>query len=436
MSELAVKAFWFGIISAVSLPLGAIIGLALKPKSKVISAVMSFGAGALLAALTFELVFEALEKAGFYPLALGAIIGGITFALLNQLLEQKGAFLRKAATAVRFLTKVKRENIKEIFTNLSRVQILLALPPEEIQAIIPLIKDVDLAKGSTIFNQGEVGDGLYLIKSGEVEIKIKAQGTDRGEEEIAVLKDKDAFGEMALLTSEERNATAIARTDVKLWKISKEDFDALLKSSPLLVKAVNTLLEERIKDLRQKEIIAREEGKRWVKKAIYNLDEKTLTPTASEIKEVARSAKHKNAAFAIWLGIFLDGIPESIVIGASMLHAAVSIPLIVGLFLANLPESMSSAVVMRNQGSSINRIMWMWTPLTILTGIGAYLGNIFFVGVSPAVFAIFEGMAAGAMLCMIAETMLPEAYEQGGAIVGISTLLGFLAAIFCKSLGH
>ena len=104
MSELAVKAFWFGIISAVSLPLGAIIGLALKPKAKVISAVMSFGAGALLAALTFELVFEAFEKAGFYPLALGAIIGGIAFALLNHLLEQKGAFLRKAATAVRFLT--------------------------------------------------------------------------------------------------------------------------------------------------------------------------------------------------------------------------------------------------------------------------------------------------------------------------------------------
>jgi zinc transporter ZupT len=70
----------------------------------------------------------------------------------------------------------------------------------------------------------------------------------------------------------------------------------------------------------------------------------------------------------------------------------------------------------------------------LLTGVGAFLGAIFFQGVSPTIFALMEGVAAGAMLTMIAETMLPEASHMGGAVTGISTLLGFLAAIFFKTL--
>jgi zinc transporter ZupT len=70
----------------------------------------------------------------------------------------------------------------------------------------------------------------------------------------------------------------------------------------------------------------------------------------------------------------------------------------------------------------------------VITGIGAALGNLFFVGAKPFAFALVEGVAAGAMLTMIAQTMLPEAYMRGGSIIGISTLLGFLTAIFFKTL--
>lgn len=62
------------------------------------------------------------------------------------------------------------------------------------------------------------------------------------------------------------------------------------------------------------------------------------------------------------------------------------------------------------------------------------MGNMFFVGAEPFAFALVEGVAAGAMLTMIAQTMLPEAYFKGGSIIGFSTLLGFLAAIFFKTL--
>ena len=87
---------------------------------------------------------------------------------------------------------------------------------------------------------------------------------------------------------------------------------------------------------------------------------------------------------------------------------------------------------MNKQGSTFLRIMSMWLFLMLMTGLGAMLGNIFFREAPVFLFAIFEGCAAGAMLAMVAETMLPEAYEQGGAVVGLSTLFGFLVAYLIK----
>ena len=74
---------------------------------------------------------------------------------------------------------------------------------------------------------------------------------------------------------------------------------------------------------------------------------------------------------AIWLGIALDGIPESLIIGSTMQGTQVSLALIGGLFLANFPESMSSAVVMKKTGSSINYIIGMWTSLMVMMSTGS-----------------------------------------------------------------
>ena len=78
----------------------------------------------------------------------------------------------------------------------------------------------------------------------------------------------------------------------------------------------------------------------------------------------------------------------------------------------------------------------MWGSLCLITGLGAALGVLLLPsdphGPGLIAVAAVEGLAAGAMLTMIAETMLPEAFEQGGAIVGISTLIGFLAALLVK----
>jgi zinc transporter ZupT len=137
---------------------------------------------------------------------------------------------------------------------------------------------------------------------------------------------------------------------------------------------------------------------------------------------------------AIWLGIMLDGIPESLVIGASMIHAGVSLSLVAALFLSNYPESLSSSVGMRQQGLTRGRILLMWTSIMLLTGVGAAAGNLFMTAAPPNLFALLEGLAAGAMLTMIAQTMLPEAYIKGGSIIGFSTLMGFLCAIYFTTL--
>ena len=89
---------------------------------------------------------------------------------------------------------------------------------------------------------------------------------------------------------------------------------------------------------------------------------------------------------------------------------------------------------MRQQGMRFARVLFMWTSLMVLTGIGAALGSEFFVEANSHAFAIVEGVAAGAMLTLIAQTMAPEAYLKAGPVVGLATLMGFLAAIFFKTL--
>ena len=82
----------------------------------------------------------------------------------------------------------------------------------------------------------------------------------------------------------------------------------------------------------------------------------------------------------------------------------------------------------------VARILAMWGTLMLMTGVGAAIGALVLEEAPDALFALIEGVAAGAMLTMVAETMLPEAFHKGGGVVGLSTLAGFLLAIYCNTL--
>jgi zinc transporter ZupT len=421
--SLSLQALVFGMISAASLPLGALIAMVWVPRARVTAALMAFGGGALLAALSLDLVGEAMRRGHFYPLAGGCLIGSLLFVVLNQVVNERGGFLRHAATTIEYLTKRKRAQFRTLAERLSEVPLFRALPPAFMGELLPQIQERTYHPGTTILRQGEPGDSLFVIEYGEVDVIDEREGGRK----VRTLVDNDIFGEIALLTGEPRSATAVATKETRVWILLKEQFDRLLNVSPEVARIVKALAAERRPTPDGKT------AKAWARAATADLDTRIAAPTNAEILEAA--AAHGGAPIAIWLGILLDGIPESLVIGSSLVQASVSASLIAGLFLSNFPEALSSSVGMLQQHYPRTRVFLMWFSLMLMTGAGAYIGNILFRGMSHGPFALMEGVAAGAMLTMIAETMLPEAERIGGAITGISTLLGFLAAIFFKTLG-
>lgn len=425
--SIALQAFIFGLISAASLPLGAIVARFWSPGNRVIAAMMAFGGGALLAALTIDLVGEALERDHYLQLAIGCLIGGFLFVTLNKWVNSQGGFLRKVGTTISYLTRSKSKDYKRLFKRLSRSPLFNALPPQQIQHLVPLIEQQTFQSGKALMIQGKEGENLYIIDQGQVKVI-----DDKQHRELALLGPDDVVGEISLLSGSAHTASVVAEGEVFTWVLKKEDFDELVQEIPAFTKAIMGLTEQRLKQLGNEKALSEEQSQKWYDEAKYRVDDAIAPPTAGDIEDAATS--FSAAPLAIWLGIFLDGIPESLVIGSSMLHASISLSLIAGLFLANFPEAFSSSLGMREQGYSFKRILTMWTSLMLFTGIGAWLGSIFFVGVELTTFSLVEGLAAGAMLTVIAETMLPEAYHRGGGVTGISTLLGFLAAIFFTTL--
>lgn len=426
-----IQALLFGAFSAISLPIGSLIGVWTKPSKRVISAVMSFGAGALIAAIAFELVAPALDRkdAGFIPLAVGLFIGCVMFVVLSRLLDQKGGFMRKRSTLLAHLKSEKKEKVKKIVAHLSKVDFLRSLPPDQVQAVIPYIKVHNYPKGSNIFIQDNFGDAMYIIECGKVRIDWK---DDKGKiKTIATLGPNETFGEMAILWNALRTATATAETDIITWEILKKDFDQLTAASPELRNAVTKLAEVRRKTNNLP--VATLSDKQWEKQALKNLDEENFRPTEAEVK-IAAIEGGSSSATAIWLGTLLDGIPESLVIGASMVGTAISPALIGGLFVSNLPESISSSTLMKQGGMKVRNIVFMWSTIVVAVGVGAMLGNMFTKVLSPVAHSVFEGIAGGSMLAMAAQTMLPEAYEQNVWTVGFFTVLGFIATVFFHTL--
>ena len=124
-----IACFW-GIVSAVSLPLGASIGLIFKPGKKITSALMAFGAGALLFALTIELFAKSIHHAEEHGKAiiivtmLAAIIGGLLFDFLNMMLNNRGAFLRKFTTTKKYLRTLKNLTARRIIDQLCNDELL------------------------------------------------------------------------------------------------------------------------------------------------------------------------------------------------------------------------------------------------------------------------------------------------------------------------
>jgi zinc transporter, ZIP family len=132
---------------------------------------------------------------------------------------------------------------------------------------------------------------------------------------------------------------------------------------------------------------------------------------------------------AIAVGALLDGIPESVVLGVSLLGGTgVGVPVLAAIFISNVPEGLSSAAGMKTAGRSARYVFALWAAIALLSGLAGLLGALLLQGAGDGTIAVITAIAAGAILAMIADTMIPEAFETTHLLTGMITVLGFMVA--------
>lgn len=149
------------------------------------------------------------------------------------------------------------------------------------------------------------------------------------------------------------------------------------------------------------------------------------------------------SGLAIAVGALIDGIPESLAIGLSIAavrgveiaqaETTFSFTLVAGFFLANIPQGLSSASGMRHAGRSRMYVLGVWTTIVIASAIASIVGAVVFVGASDVFLAALTALAAGGVLAMLAETMIPEAFHLNRRFIGAVTAFGFMVALLLGS---
>lgn len=151
--------------------------------------------------------------------------------------------------------------------------------------------------------------------------------------------------------------------------------------------------------------------------------------------ECRQQAAGEGGGLAIAIGALLDGIPESAVIGITLLSGAgVSLVTVAAVFLSNVPEGLSSSAGMRRAGRSGGYIFGVWIGIAVASGVAALIGNIALAGSSSDMIALTSAIAAGAILAMLVDTMIPEAFAETHEFAGLVTVAGFLCAFGLSKL--
>jgi len=130
------------------------------------------------------------------------------------------------------------------------------------------------------------------------------------------------------------------------------------------------------------------------------------------------------------LAIILDGVPESIVIGLGISgEGVVSLAMLVAIFISNLPEAIAGSIGMKAGGVSRRKIILLWFVIALVCAVASVAGYSLFREASDRWLAFVQAFAGGAILMMLANSMIPEAYEHGGKLAGVFTVLGFSVSV-------
>lgn len=416
-------ALFQGVLGASSLLIGALLGICWQPGRAFTAAIMAFGSGTLLAAIAFDITEPVFESSGFWPILVGFVLGGTLFTVIINYIDDQGGFIRHPSSSRRFFYHHRQEETSEVLDRITHVEMLHNLSPSEVQAIIPLLKPLQVEPGTLLCREGEAGNAMFIIVRGEAEIY-------KGQQLMALLGPGEMFGEMALLTGEERSASVVARTAMELYELDRSDFEAMLTRSPHLASGLSRILARRLRETTQSRARMREESDEHWRQRVLDSVEVDFPLSEQQIQQLAKSS----APLAILVGTLMDNIPEALVIGFNASLGHLSSSFLMAVFISNIPEALSSSVGMRQAGTPARRILALWGGAVLLSGLTAMVGGLLINYANDWVVGTAQALAGGAILAMLSSTMMPEAYELGGGSVTFSTIAGFLIGFWVVTL--
>jgi CRP-like cAMP-binding protein len=385
--------------------------------------------------LAIDLAFEGaqeLHRQGFDAnastafIGCGFALGSVIYYFTSLFLDQKGAAIRYPSRFREYALGQKQKDAKEKIQLLSKCDLLRHLPPEEVERILPFVRNRHLDGGEILFRAGDAGDALYIVARGKVDVLSGTAAENRNGhatgEKLAELGEGQAFGEMALLSGEPRTATIQSAAETDLLEIGRQDFDRLLVNDHQLATAVERLSHERaIRNLSS----GAGNSSRWAKVATSNLDHLSRSEAEKMLVEAGNGA-----GMAIVLGNILDTIPGCLVIGAKFAGlATMSITLMIGMFIGGIPEAAASASMLKRAGYSPFKVFALWSAVLVAGVIAAAAGKIF-VGSGSHVAIFSQAVAGGAVLAVVAHAMIPESIHEAGSLVVLPTVAGFLFSLW------
>lgn len=168
---------------------------------------------------------------------------------------------------------------------------------------------------------------------------------------------------------------------------------------------------------------------------VFYVGDTLLDRSGADKRKSSGGEQAGGSALAIVLGIVLDGVPESTVLGLTVLQeGSVSIAFLAAVFLSNLPEAVAATSGLASSGWKGVHILGLWTLVAVVCGFASLAGYAFLDSAGAGTVAFVLAFAGGAILTMLADTMMPEAFEHGGKLVGLLTTLGFALAFALSAL--
>jgi len=429
--EMVVLAALLGLATTSSSMLGVALGLYVPLSKRLLGCILGFAAGGLISALAIELAFNGARElfqldfgvgAAWLLVGSGFAIGATVYSVFSRYLDHMGAAVRSPTRFREFAQERHARDIKELIELLSRCDLLRHLPPQKIEALLPVVHTRRLAPGEILFSAGDPGDALYIVAAGHVEIL-------EGDRPLATLSEGDAFGEMALLSGGPRTATVRAAGEVELLELGRDDFEHLVGSDPVLARAVERLSHDRALT----NLSAGTPGAaNWAMIASSSMERLTQRETNKILAEGGHGA-----GLPIVLGNVLDTIPGCLVIGSTF-HGwrTMSLTLMLGMFIGGIPEAAASAASLRKAGFKVPAIFGLWSIVLVAGMAAAALGHGVIGGAHPIVTVFAEAVAGGAVLAVVTHAMIPEAIEEAGSLIVLPTTAGFLAALYLALVEH